>query len=61
MSMATEWNVGSIAQLLLDAADARAQSRGSAGGSIVISGANPTMRDVVTGVVHHHHEADVER
>jgi len=44
-----------------DAADERAQSRGSAAGSIVISGANPTMRDVVTGVVHHHYEADVER
>lgn len=26
------------------------------GGSIVISGANPTMRDVVTGTVHHQYE-----
>ena len=43
------------------AADERATSSVAAGGSIVISGANPTMRDVVTGVVHHHHEADVER
>jgi len=34
----------------------RAQSDKAAGGSIVISGANPTMRDVVTGVVHHHYE-----
>jgi hypothetical protein len=30
------------------------------GGSIVISG-NPTMRDAVTGVVHHHYGADGER
>ena len=36
--------------------DGRGQSDKAAGGSIVISGANPTMRDVVTGTVHHHYE-----
>ena len=36
--------------------DERGQGDKPAGGSIVISGANPTMRDVVTGVVHHHYE-----
>jgi hypothetical protein len=43
------------------APDKRAPRTEAAGGSIVISGANPTMRDVVNGVVHHHYEADVER
>ena len=39
-----------------DAPEERAQSEEAAAGSIVISGANPKMRDVVTGVVHHHYE-----
>jgi hypothetical protein len=43
------------------APDERRASSEAAGGSIVISGANPTMRDVVTGTVHHHYEADIER
>jgi hypothetical protein len=34
----------------------RTQGGPAAGGSIVISGANPTMRDVVTGTVHHYNE-----
>lgn len=39
-----------------DRADrAETESAGPAAGSIVISGANPTMRDVVRGVVHHHY------
>jgi hypothetical protein len=45
----------------LGAPDERAQSGQATGGSIVISGANPKMRDAVTGVVHHHYEAGVER
>ena len=39
------------------APDERAQSDEAASGSIVISGANPKMRDVVTGVVHHNYES----
>jgi class 3 adenylate cyclase len=38
------------------AADAQSGSAGTADGSIIISGANPTMRDVVKGIVHHHYE-----
>jgi hypothetical protein len=38
------------------APDERAPSSQAAGGSIVINGANLKMRDVVTGVVHHHYE-----
>jgi hypothetical protein len=38
------------------ASEERAQSEEAAAGSIVISGTNPKMRDVVTGVVHHHYE-----
>lgn len=38
------------------AADERAQGDKVTGGSIVINSPNPTMRDVVTGTVHHHYE-----
>ena len=38
------------------APEERVRSDQPAGGSIVISGANPTMRDAVTGTVHHHYE-----
>jgi hypothetical protein len=39
-----------------DAPDAGRSSEEPARGSIVISGANPVMRDVVTGTVHHYYE-----